>query len=829
MNSDKSLSDRLRRLRLNKLMRKLDLHPPEPSVKKPTEKQTATHLPAQAKPEQEAVNNASRQGGEKSQTKQRSILIHREEESEIVLRRLISLESHWQDMKPYAWDIFDRWPNAEIGGKMIELAYLHGRSQDLTALLLELKTRNPASYFAVGVDLRPYIVLKLWQQGKEGVLNFFLHQKSFQGQLLRIEKLYVFWSLYGCTNQVKAWQFLTKSQADIFSAVQEYGPQLNLRRSLFDLELGKLAYSLGKQDRAREFLEQIPPDAPEFKEALDMLIKFKVDLDRNGHCLFGRKLASEGTWQGRIKLFRSFFQSLDRKNGIRHQERNALNQILRSPSKWFPESAEAWNQLSQALLDHVELEYLLPNLFAHFKTHQMKFHAPIFERAIWEPMLYFQSVDSEKVRYWRGVANLHKFVANGFRDESLLWLAKESIDQTHSVPDALSWSQIHHELMSWLSRTPAVAEGDREEVLARVRVVGHYLDVTSEEISAYITKMNHFDFPAIDRLMDAIRKRQDEPCEIALIHKKAQLSHFTNQALGRLWQLHSHQKRADVCWRIATILHDRKVLNRDVEQVWILSGEKRREQTIRPVPVDHMIHLYGDWSGDARMLAESLLLIGAKIPELLSTVDRKVRPIKRQAASKEDRKFEGILSKTPWLIQGKRVYSSHPEMYQHERPIFIPSLPETPWVRVMIQVADRLGVSAWRWQLSWLHDQLEMLIPKLHKIQDGQAHGKIGKWLRGLSPLQRKAWYQLLSLSSKMDNSQGFQVLGDLIFRVTTVMYQDHLDALGSVSKMECSARFRWNLEKFIISDTYSKIRHTMASSSSLDLSGRLPASPLRV
>ena len=55
---------------------------------------------------------------------------------------------------------------------------------------------------------------------------------------MRIEKLFVFWSLYGCTDRLRLGAFIKKHKDEIYSAVQEYGGQLRLRRSLIELELG---------------------------------------------------------------------------------------------------------------------------------------------------------------------------------------------------------------------------------------------------------------------------------------------------------------------------------------------------------------------------------------------------------------------------------------------------------------------------------------------------------------------------------------------------------------------------------------------------------------
>ena len=112
---------------------------------------------------------------------------------------------------------------------------------------------------------------------------------------------------------------------------------------------------------------------------------------------------------------------------------------------------------------------------------------------------------------------------------------------------------------------------------------------------------------------------------------------------------------------------ERRVLKKDVEQLWILSGEKRPNQGVRAIPPANIPDIYKDWKGDDRILAESLLMIGAKLPELLAFVDRKVRPMKRPSLSPHDQAFEDVLPKIHWM-QGKKVFTAHPEQYQVYKP-----------------------------------------------------------------------------------------------------------------------------------------------------------------
>lgn len=812
----------LRQARINKLIKQFKL----PSL---TDKPSLQKKPSGSETERPNLKAHLAEKDCEQESAPGMILVNQQEESEMILRRMIEIDSKWDDMKPYAWDIFDRWPGADIAGKMIELAYLHGQTTELVELLDQLKTKNLAGYFSVATDLRQYIVLRLWQRSMEGVLNHYLHQKAFQGKLIRLEKLFVFWSLHGCADQERAWRFFEKFEVDVVDAVKEFGSQLKLTFSFFALEVGKMALSLRKEGVAKRYLEEIAPDSREFKESLELLLKCKIDLDENGHCIYGRRLYKESEWRNRVALIRTFLQDVRTKNGVRHQERAALNQVLVKPLKWLPESAEAWSQLSRLLVEYVDLEYLLPNLFHVYRSHQTEFLSPIFEKALWEPLIGLASTDQFKNQYWHGVALLHKFVGSHYLNYHLLWEAKDAIDASvNGVYKGISWSKLHQNLVYQVSRSHQVVESDREDILARIKIVTSYLDISGGEVKSFVNAMESQDIPVLERLLVMVKRRHDIDTELLLIQKQSEITHPTNDLIDRQWQIACEKKHHDLAWRAATLLHCRHALNLEVEQVWILSGEKKRDPGARLIPQEYLGIALAGMKDTEKQFAEAMLLVGAKLPELLSIINRRVRSQKVDKYSLIDSSLEDVIAKSPWLYHGRRVYKSHPEKDLVEKPPFMTFVADNKWTKILQIIADRIGVSSWKWDIVWLHDELYGLASKLNKSGDQQLSGKTGKWLRSLSPLQRKAWRSLLHLSSGLEREQAIITLSKLICRLTTMMYQHHVEALESLGYSECYLPIRWDLEKFILSSEYSNYRNQVFTSCDFAIPKRVPFSALK-
>ena len=85
--------------------------------------------------------------------------------------------------------------------------------------------------------------------------------------------------------------------------------------------------------------------------------------------------------------------------------------------------------------------------------------------------------------------------------------------------------------------------------------------------------------------------------------------------------------------------------------------------------------------------------------------------------------------------------------------------------------------------------------------------GKIGRWLRRLSPMARSAWYDLPGILPKISEERGLDIQAILVFRLALILNQNSYQALASLRAMRAPVHMVWQFENWLLSDQYSKIR----------------------
>jgi hypothetical protein len=158
----------------------------------------------------------------------------------------------------------------------------------------------------------------------------------------------------------------------------------------------------------------------------------------------------------------------------------------------------------------------------------------------------------------------------------------------------------------------------------------------------------------------------------------------------------------------------------------------------------------------------------------------------------------------------RKIYSPNPSGLWQPKPPFFASLLDSKWSILFVSLAQRLGVTAWDWQLSLLHHQIESIIPRMMRGAETPAQGKVGRWLRSLTPAQRKAWYELAQQSRRFDDEEAQGIISRFLARLTTTLLQDHSLALQGLEKMRAPLRLRWDLEHWIVSDVYGELRRSL-------------------
>lgn len=737
-------------------------------------------------------------------------------EAELKLRQRIEAEQSWTAFRGEAWKLYESFPRPDMAARLLELAFLYGSAGELEEVLGSLLRDGVEFYLLIEAQIRQHMVIKLWQAKRRSVLDGLLFRKEISLRLLPLERLYCCWSLIKTDEGAQAFRYFKRFDHEIWAAQKHFGPQIKQSESEMALELGRLALQANEEATAIRLLETIPKQAEEFQKALDILLDLRVERDAQGLCAYGQKLQRELDWRGRLGLLDSFLLRIQRFEASAPKDRAALNELLKDPLKWFPETPEAWQGVAEILLQYQQLHYLLPHILHLFHQKAAQFHKPSFDHAIWAEVAKHDFGDELKNWFWHSIAQLHEFTWSLGQKEPLLWEARRLYHEAraHTTQDLpISWSVLHKGLLQWIHKTDRLEETQRQQLQVLAKLLGEAQEISEADVCSYLSQVSAPSREVMDALENLARERQQWGLESFVLDRKAQLLHYTNHDLGRMWQLATQLKRYDQCWRVASLLRSRLVLHEGLEKHWSICGEKKREFTVLELQESHIKKITSSFDGYERRFAEALVSVGPLLPELLAILNPHLVPLKKgRGLSDTELEIHQALERMSALSPSKRLLSPHPSGLWHSKPPFFASLLDTKWSLVFMALAQRLGIPTWDWQLSLLHHQIESIIPRMTRGVELPHAGKIGRWLRSLSPQQRKSWYDLAQIGRRFDDEAAQLLMARLLAKMTTTMLQDHPLALQSLEKMRAPLRMRWDLEHWIASETYGELRRSLGS-----------------
>ena len=244
---------------------------------------------------------------------------------------------------------------------------------------------------------------------------------------------------------------------------------------------------------------------------------------------------------------------------------------------------------------------------------------------------------------------------------------------------------------------------------------------------------------------------------------------------------------------------------------WQVSGENRRSYPVRGIGPEMLTGLYGDLPADQRKICENLLKIGPRLPALLAIGDKSLRSGRLPVSGPGEPGYliDQALAPMAWLHQNQkewRLAGAGLHGAGRQPPGFINARGGL-WEQLWVRLGERLGFHTWGWKFSLLSPVLDELLPGASRAMEGKGFSRLGRWLRSLSPDQRKAWYQLSPALKNLGDDEGTDLLVIMVNRIALLMVQDHFRALKSLQESRAPLPVLRSLEGFILSRTYTRMR----------------------
>lgn len=733
---------------------------------------------------------------------------------ELKVRHLVEADAEWELIEPYIYEMLRLHDHDKTVAKVTELAFLRAKQTELEKFVSNIRGVVSRSWMAVHEAVRAHLVVRFWRCGGSHVLAPIVFRYKDHPELQPIERLFVLHSLTGSRDASVPWIFFKQYRSEIEDAVRSLGNYVGMDENRFYLEIGKVAVDLGFEKEARHLFERIAPESNEHEDALQLILHASTEQNKSRKSHYVELLLSHGDPMERLRLLSGFLDNTRGLGGFRDRNRPALNELLEKPVEWLQPHPEVARRLAEILVSNRDLEPLLPNLFNFFRENALKFHGKDSELAIWGVLSEMQAVQPAD-RYWKALGHLHIYANTGPANEVLLWRARELVAQareTQSTPLLYEWRVLHKTVYSWVAKSPFLIETERQKMLAQMRIAISSEFLVLGDVTDYLGATERISLEVADHLLQLCREKKSLETELQVLNKRAMASHFTNAQLNRVWQIATLGANHDLAWRTASVINARGYLHPSVRHPWEISGEKRAAYPINTLNKKVVAVCVRGLPHAAQKIAWALINVGGQLPELLSCLDRGAS-VARVASYPNDsleRKAEEAINRLGWLPPLRKRYKfSFDATSGHSKvPAFAQVLPANLWAIIVAHLAERLGINAFQWKMSFLHDQIIDLVPRMAGRQDLKRNSsKVAKWLKDLAPEQRSAWYDLAALSRAMDDDTARTALAVFVTRLATAIYQNHILALTSLQAMRADVEVIWMLESWILSDGYQAVR----------------------
>ena len=716
---------------------------------------------------------------------------------ELELQRLIEEKASFAVMRTVLAKLYAYDRSVRFQAQLVELAFLHGKSNDVQEMLKFLALSGKDFYLHINATVRERLLPRDGSEDSPLGDILLLHRDS--EALTAAERLYILQLLGRLDVPSELLVYFEQHRALLLSAAQTQRCDLD---ALY-LMLGKAALQTGYLDGCRKFLHHINPQSQAYRTALRILL-IPPAKDASNRVL--QSILAEQKWENRLTLLDSYLTDAAHKNPLSDKNRPALNAVVSDPLALLPKTTAAWTALSQVLVRHRAQLRNYPDLYRVFRQNSEIFYGAGLDTALWNAFLTLKAED-DRHRRLCGIAHIHHYINCGSDNEKALWLAKTILVELGEME---LWQRLHAEALRYVQQAKIIPLAQRQRMLSQLKVACHGRDLALSEVQAYVPlSTSRY---VLTELEAAMRSQQATALELDIIWRKANLAHLQNRDLDRIWALALKLGWVDLAWRTATVLNARQALHSRVRGVWQASGEKRstypllwKEEAVK--------FCTAGLRADEQKFLTAFFSIAAMIPALFARLDPRARRYRRPARrdDKQRQQIETFLDAIPQLAPSAHSYyfSSDGMLARNQQlPLFIRNMPDTVWSMLFARLAERLSLNLWSWQLSVLMGLIDKVLPRFITRSKITTRGL--RWLRDLRPQQRLAWNMFVATAACISDPRAEELFGTYLCRLTTCMYQNHYQALLSLQLMSAPLSYIWGLEKFILAEQYFHLRQQL-------------------
>lgn len=732
------------------------------------------------------------------------------------LRQLVQNQVSWAEISHLLTAALQVNPSPDIAVQFIELSFVYSTADDTVKCFKQITDLGVSGFYQnLHGKVRDFLIANTYEsrEQSEKIYAMINGKGSPTFQRTPTEIIFTFDCLSKAKDQTAAWIYYCGHKDVILdSCASEHVLALMSSDQLLR-KIGRLALKLGYDEEARHVFAKLTPNSPERDESLQEILNYDTSiLDRGRHRYF-TSLESKSSWTERLELIEEYCRSSRKKDGFSDHNRPALNTILKSLIQWIPSTSEAWESAASLILRNADLLNILPDLWHLFKSQVSIFHPPAIDRALWTSLTKI-STQNQTEEFLKAAAELHLFIADSSYDETKLWRSIQmfqDINTRHQDKDYSGWRDLIGCAQKHVETTPVMLQQTKDHKIACLRIAIHGTASSDTVIDTYLSLTRSPPAAFIEAMADQAWQEKNVLLFLKITARHTRLAGISPRLLQNVWIAANTLNNQDLAWRVATIASSRGSLNKNLQQTWEISGEKRSAYNPQALQNTEIEVALEDFPNSTQSALRALTVLGSSLNHLAISLRRAgfasapslspADPIQVNIQKALERSCLTSPGKTIAAAVGNRVLSN-------EFTCLVLETDLNPWTYAVRSVLERLSAPAWNYQEENLKDFVRSCssITSLASFKS-PVPTTIGKWLNKLSSAERTAWSELNSMIADGVLVNFNASLACFAIRLATLIYPSHNLALSTLHKVNSPPNLIQDLEAFLLSPRYTAFR----------------------
>jgi hypothetical protein len=515
--------------------------------------------------------------------------------------------------------------------------------------------------------------------------------------------------------------------------------------------------------------------------------------------------------EDQIAIFNQILSSSQTLNG--HQKRQIALAIQNFSNNQYKPSVKF--SLSEFIVKHCRSLSEFTDVFTCFHKDEEQFNDRFEPFSIWTPWLT-GSDNHDPAHFFSGIAHLKAYIASTDQSEYHLWQSHSQYYEISSKSGNISHARFRECVSAAKTFLKSAyshqSKTQKQAKLNALELAFSGTILVNPVVENYLSTSSQYNINYLSKLYDLLQSTGQHREALEILTYIAPRVPLSLGQLDMMWKHALVTKNYDLAWRTATIVMAREEISPEIEKLWNVCGENRKNYLSPNLEKhDFDIATFG-FNAKTKQLLRALFDINCKLLEFLAlnqssgfARNGNITDIIGMSGFKDAQRQ---LEKTFISFSIKLTLTiNHSGVEPKDAYALRACSSHNVWALLALQILESSSGKHWQYRAKDLQSMITNVLPQLGRADGFRNGAKIGAWLSSFTSKERTAWNELNHILAAFTEPDLFPCLLKFSLRMALLAHPGHFTALSSMRKSKFSMDLITDLEGFILSKSYAHFR----------------------